>query len=175
MEMPLADAGQLTPASIQIPAGAGIAISPRALTKPTRKQKPLVKEKLIRARKGGRITILSGQTQDGFEVPRKALKKDTRISMEVIGEGPSTVVRFGPSGLQFLKTCTLSITFPKDGVDPKSLGGYVVKENGKTTPVPYTVKVHGKWITVRISVPHFSVYEGDDDVVDDPPPDHDWP
>ena len=169
---------QTAPAGVRISTGAGIAILPRPLAKPAGSQKPLVREKLIRARKGGEITLTAKDPKTGvqFEVPAGALKEDTRIRMEVIGAGPSVSVHFGPSPLTFLKPCALTISMPKDGVNPDDLGGYLITEDGPE-PVPYTVKVIGNRIIVTISVAHFSTFSPDDDdpdwndgEEDDPPP-----
>ncbi len=161
VEVAGSNAPQTAPSAIQIPAGAGIAISRLPLTKPARIQTPLVREKRIGPR-GGSLTILNGRTLVHFRVPRKALNGTELIRMEVIGEGPSVLVQFGPSGLHFQKDCTLSITFPTGDIDPKSLGGYLIEKNGKATPVPYTVQVRGNWITVKLSISHFSIYSPDD-------------
>ena len=154
-------APETAPPAIQIPEGAGVAISRLPLTKPAKIQTPLVTEKRIGPR-GGRLTILNGSTLVYFKVPKGALKGYELIRMEVIGEGPSVLIRFGPSGLHFLKDCTLSITFPKEGVDPEDLGGYLIEKNGNATPVPYTVKVRKNSITVKLSISHFSIYSPDD-------------
>ena len=109
--------------------------------------------------------MAGSQTLARFVVPENALEQDTRIRMEVIGEGASALVRFGPSGLRFLRPATLSVSFPADGVDIDGLGGYLIDENGAATPVPFTVEVHGNRITVSISIAHFSLYspsDGDD-------------
>ena len=154
-----------SPGAIQQAVPAGIAISPLSLSKPAGPQKRLVKEKLIWARTGGLISILAedNQTFVCFAVPPGALEADTRIRMEVIGAGPSVVVRFGPSPLSFQKPCALTISLPEDGVDPEGLGGYLITEKG-AEPVPYTVEVIGNRIVVTISVSHFSLYSsGDDD------------
>ena len=164
---------------IGIPSGAAISLSPRALTKPTLGARALEREQLISARRGGRISLLSNKTFATFRVPPRALEKDTRISMRMLGAGPGVVIRFGPSGLEFRKPCTLTITFPKDGVDVDDLGGYLIEKDGTATPVPCRVTVIGRHVIVTMWISHFSDYapgDGeDDDAPDDPPPDHDPP
>jgi len=82
--------------------------------------------------------------------------------MQVFGSGPSAVVEFGPSGLHFNKACILSITFSSEGVDPSTLGGYLINEDGTTTEVPYRVIKRKRTITIKIQIEHFSTYTGDD-------------
>ena len=165
---------QTAPPGVQISTGAGIALVPRLLAKPAGSQRPLVKEKLIRARRGGLLYLRAEdrETRVWFWIPPNALKKDTRIRMEVIGAGPSVSVHFGPSPLTFRKPCALTISMPKDGVDPDDLGGYLLTEKGPE-PVPYTIKVLRNRIVVTISVSHFSIYELDEDdpyYGEEPPP-----
>ena len=166
-------------AGINVPAGSGIAISRMPLTKPAGSQKPVVVEQRIGPR-GGLIAAWARdrKTQVWFRVPRGALEKKTTIRMEVIGGGPSVLVKFGPSGLTFLKPCTLSIVLDREDVDPEELGGYLIEKNGKATEVPYSVVVRGRWVIVEISIQHFSIYspgDGDcgnynnNDLIDPPP------
>ncbi len=166
-------------ADIGVPGGAAISLSPRSLTKPALGAKSQVQEKKISAKKGGRIALLNGKTFATFSVPPRALKKDTRISMRMLGSGPGVVIRFGPSGLEFRKACTLQITFPKEDVDVEDPGGYLIEKDGTATPVPCRVTVKGRYVVVTMWISHFSDYapgDGeDDDAPDDPPPDHDPP
>ena len=162
---------------IGVPSGAAISLSSQALSKPVLGAKLLVREKLISASTGGRITLLNGKTFATFSVPRRALKEDTSISMRMLGSGPGVVIRFGPSGLEFRKACTLTITFPRAGVDVKDLGGYLIEKDGTATPVPCRVTVVGRYVVVTMWISHFSDYapgDGeDDDAPDDLPPEHD--
>lgn len=162
---PLSGAVLALPGVQPITPGVSFALSPSPRSKPTASRRPLVDEGLVRARKGGQLTVESGHTLARFTVPANALEQDTRIRMEVIGEGASTLVRFGPSGLQFLKPATLALSFPAEGMDIDGLGGYLIDENGAATPVPFRVEVRGNRITVSLSISHFSLYspsDGDD-------------
>ena len=168
-------AGSVT--DIGVPSGAAISLSSRALSKPVLGARPLVREKLISARTGGRITLLNGKTFATFSVPSRALRVDTLVSMQMLGSGPGVVIRFGPSGLEFRKACTLTITFPKDDVDVEELGGYLIEADGTATSVPCRVTVVGRYVVVTMWISHFSDYapgDGeDDDAPDDLPPEHD--
>ncbi len=150
---------------INVPAGSDIAISRSPLTKPAGSQKPVVREQRIGPR-GGLIAARARdrKTQAWFRVPRGALKKKTTIRMEVIGGGPSVLIKFGHSGLTFLKPCTLSILLDREDVDPEELAGYLIGKSGKATEVPYSIVVRGRWVIVEISIQHFSIYSpGDGD------------
>lgn len=155
--------------AVQNPGKFTISISPFRLAKTAGEQKTKSKEKLIRARRGGSIVILNGRTLVTFWVPGGALDEDTRIGMEVIGEGPATSVRFWPPGTYFNEPSILTITFPAEGVDPETLGGYVVTDENGTHPVRSEVKVRGKWITVTIWIPHFSQVSPPDGENSNPP------
>jgi hypothetical protein len=43
-------------------------------------------------------------------------------------------------------------------LDPDELGAYLIGRNGKVTDLPYTMQVRGKWIVIKISILHFSLY-----------------
>lgn len=147
-------------------ADVGFSLLARPLTKPTGGAGARVEERLISARRGGQIAVSSGQTLARFSVPDRALEQDTVIRMAVYGEGPATLVRFAPSGLRFLKNASLAVSFPSEGVDVASLGGYLIDANGSATPVPCTVEVRGGRIIVEMSIAHFSIYspsDGDED------------
>jgi len=139
-----------------------LAISPLALSKPAgqRYSSPVVRKKIDAS--GGRLAIAHKTTLAEFSVPAGALEESTVISMQIEGQGPAAVVEFGPSGLHFLHAATLSISFPSDGVDAESLGGYLLEEDGSATPVPYKIIVRGNRIWVIIQIDHFSQYGSDD-------------
>ena len=82
--------------------------------------------------------------------------------MQVHGSGPSSVVEFGPDGLHFNRPCVLSITFSSKGVDPATLGGYLINEDGTLTPLEYRITEKKRTITIEIQIEHFSTYTGDD-------------
>jgi hypothetical protein len=147
--------------SVRIPGGAGIALSPLRLGKWSASAKPLVKERTIGSW-GGAISILSDRTLVVFTVPPRALDKRTKIGMAVLGSGPSVQIRFGPEGLEFNRSCTLAIVMPRGDIDPEDLGGYLIGPNGSATPVPYTIRVTHRWITILISIDHFSIYSPSD-------------
>jgi hypothetical protein len=151
-----------TPVQVREPTVVGprIALHPRSLTKPVPGSKSLYKKKRI-GKKGGVIGIINKQTGAIFTVPRGALKKKTAISMELLGEGASVQVLFGPSELHFLKSCTLTLFFPLDGIDLANLGAYLIEETG-ATPVPYIVEVKGNIVILKIQIDHFSIYSPDD-------------
>jgi hypothetical protein len=148
----------------------GIAISPPALAKRAGPQGSSKTEKKIKAKKGGRLTLVNSQTFATFSIPKRALEKNTKISMELIGEGASVLVKFGPSGLQFLKECTLSLTFPSDSVDLSEIGGYYIPEGGEAIPIGHEVRQYGNRIVVRMAITHFSVFSPGDGEDDGPPP-----
>lgn len=156
---------------IGVPGGSAISLSSRALAKPALGARLQVKKKLISARTGGRITLLNEKTFATFRVPSRALKEDTRISMRMLGSGPGVVIRFGPSGLEFRRACTLKISFPKEGVDVEDLGGYLIEKDGTATPVPCRVTVSGRYVVVTMWISHFSDYAPGDGEDDDAPPD----
>ena len=139
-----------------------IAFTPPALSKSARPQTSSpIRTKRIGTR-GGKISIDHEKTRAQFTVPRRALDKTTAISMQVHGSGPSSVVEFGPSPLYFNRPCTLSITFSSKGIDPSTLGGYLITEDGTTTEVPHRIIVTKLTITIQIQIAHFSQYTGDD-------------
>lgn len=139
-----------------------IAFVPPALGKPTGAQtSSRIRKKRI-GRTGGQLTINHEKTRAKFQVPRHALDKPTLITMQVHGSGPSAMVEFGPSGLHFNRPSSLSITFSSEGIDPETLGGYLLNDDGTTTQVPYKITVRKHTLTIRIQIEHFSTYTGDD-------------
>ncbi|MDA0748057.1 MAG: hypothetical protein O2954_16160 [bacterium] len=152
--------------SQHIPGGFGISLVPPHLAKRAEQRTFESTEQRVSARRGGFLAVASGQTFSWFHVPPRALEETTTIQMTLVGEGPYAQIHFGPEGLQFLRACTLSITFPSEGIDPETLGGYLIEENGESVPVEHKVRVHGRWITVTMAIHHFSIYspgDGDDD------------
>ena len=136
-----------------------VSISSRTLSKPALSQGSLCRIKRI-GPQGGRIILVctDGKTRITFEIPDGALKTATDIRVEVNGTGPSVIVKFSPSGLEFLKPCTLSVALDGDDLDPDELGAYLIGKNGKVADLPYTIERHGKWIIIKISILHFSLY-----------------
>ena len=68
--------------------------------------------------KGGHITVQEGDLKITFTVPKNALSEATLIDMEVVGNTASDLeVRFGPSGLNFDKLCSLDIKLHGAAVD----------------------------------------------------------
>jgi|GEM_PF-2481093 hypothetical protein len=167
---PLLSQSNVATQSGAIHGGFGISKSPPSLAKRAGSQKHSKTAKKIRARKGGRLNLRNGRTLASFGIPRGALEEDTRISMELIGEGASVLVKFGPEGLEFLKACELTLTFPGEGVDPSTIGGYYIQENGEAIPIHREVTQVGKWIVVKMSIHHFSIYSPGDGEDDEPPP-----
>lgn len=112
---------------------------------------------------GGQISIVHQKTRATFIVPPKALDQRTEISMQVHGSGPSAVVEFGPEGLYFNTPALLALTFSSEGIDPDTLGGYLLEDDGTYTPVKHRVIVKNNRITILMTIPHFSEYTGNDD------------
>lgn len=111
---------------------------------------------------GGTIEIIHRQTKATFVVPPTALEQKTEISMQIHGEGPSAIIEFGPDGLAFRRPALLAISFPSEGVDPETLGGYLIEEGGTHQPVPHRILVGPQRITVVMAIAHFSEYSGND-------------
>jgi hypothetical protein len=127
---------------------------------------------------GGLINIVHEKTKATFMVPPMALNQRTDISMQIHGSGASAIVEFGPDGLVFNKPALLALTFSAEDVDPESLGGYLVEEDGTYTPVGHRIIVKNNTITILIKIAHFSEYTGDGgdesvyddiDIYDEPP------
>lgn len=157
-----ADVPLLSGIATEQPASAiRIAFTPPALGKSARPQtsSPIHTKRI--GPQGGQITIAHEKTRTQFTVPSRALDKKTAISMQVKGSGPSSVVEFGPGGLHFNRPCTLSITFSSKGIDPNTLGGYLINKNGTITKVPHRIIQNKHTITIEIQVAHFSTYTGD--------------
>ena len=155
-----------------------IALTPFALHKTTGDQTASpIKTKRIGIL-GGLINIVHEKTKATFMVPPLALNQRTDISMQVHGSGASSVVEFGPDGLEFNKPALLALTFSAEDVDPESLGGYLVEADGTYTPVGHRIIVKANTITLLIKIAHFSEYTGNDgdesayddlDIYDEPP------
>lgn len=139
-----------------------IALIPFALRKSAGEQtSSKVKTKII-GQRGGRLTLTHEKTHTQFVVLPRALDANTNISMQIHGSGPSSIIEFGPDGTQFNLPCLLSITFPADGIDPASLGGYLLQEEGPGTPIQHRIFVKNNRITVVMLIRHFSEYYVDD-------------
>lgn len=151
-----------TPETISIPSTLRIALMPFALRKsagdPTSSK---IKTKRI-GQKGGLISITHEKTKATFLVPNRALDEKTEISMQLHGSGISTIVEFGPDGLHFNKSALLALTFSAEGVDPETLGGYLLGEDGSGIPIRHRVIVKNNRITVLMRIAHFSEYFIDD-------------
>ena len=149
--------------------GVSFSLSQLSLAKRTTDNASKIKKKRI-GPKGGRISIKHSNTDVNFSVPRGALKSPVKISMQVLGGGPASIVHFEPHGLHFLKPARLRITFPSEGVNIRALGGYLLSETEGPTPVPHKIVIGDGEITVIIMVPHFSEYspgDGDEDYSDE--------
>jgi hypothetical protein len=138
-----------------------LAVSPFSLQKSAgAKSASKIKTRRIGER-GGRIGIVHENTRAIFEVPRGALEQSVDIRMQLKGSGASTVVEFGPDGLQFAQAAILALTFSTESIDPENLGGYLVEADGQYTPVPYSTLIQDDRVTLFIEVMHFSEYTGD--------------
>ena len=167
-----------TPAAISVGAGSAIGIRPTEGAAAARPGLPQVTERTIGPSGGSLIGISADlSTVAHFSIPRRALQSPETIRMEIIGSGPAVQIRFGPSGLQFLRDCTLTIAIPAEGVEQEELGGYLLTEEG-STEVPATVIRFGAYYFIRLTISHFSLYsptDGDDQYGDPGPGSYYWP
>ena len=114
--------------------------------------------------RGGHITVQDERLKIVFDVPRKALQTPTLIEMEVSGSTLSGLeVRFGPSGLNFERLCTLDLKLYGDAIDVPleeleavHLGGDGTEDQAGIVKLNYDP--NGNTLHLQVEVPGFSRY-----------------